>query len=329
MNLIKPLGNLYFHNKNNYIIDKNLCLGEYFNKLNDEFILYNIIIYLDVIKDINKSLCLVNKLFYIYCNYEPLYKYLLELHNNNKLSIFHINMKYTYILNHLIKINNKNFLNKLTNINNNNLTLNNNIKNLYYSDILYKTIYYANIKIKKFWLKENNKIDIISNIKNFTVNDFINNYEKKNKPLIIKNLLNDYNINNLDELLELKNDEYYRVGHFDMKFKEFMKYLNESPYEELPLYLFDSKALKKRKNFKNRLKIDLKYFNRDLFGLLNEDKRPDFQWIIIGGTNSCSKFHLDPNCTHAWNLTVKGKKKWILLPPDQVPPGKLYLYILF
>ena len=66
----------------------------------------------------------------------------------------------------------------------------------------------------------------------------------------------------------------------------------------------------------------------DLFRLLDEknndkkkQRRPDYQWIIIGPKLSGSIFHIDPNSTNAWNITLKGSKLWILYPPNIVPPG--------
>ncbi len=34
-----------------------------------------------------------------------------------------------------------------------------------------------------------------------------------------------------------------------------------------------------------------------------------------------SSFHKDPNATSAWNGLISGRKKWIMFPPDVVPPG--------
>lgn len=43
--------------------------------------------------------------------------------------------------------------------------------------------------------------------------------------------------------------------------------------------------------------------------------------MIIGPERSGSSFHKDPNSTSAWNAVIKGKKKWILFPPNVTPPG--------
>jgi hypothetical protein len=32
-------------------------------------------------------------------------------------------------------------------------------------------------------------------------------------------------------------------------------------------------------------------------------------------------FHIDPNLTHAWNVSIVGRKKWIFYPPHICPPG--------
>lgn len=59
----------------------------------------------------------------------------------------------------------------------------------------------------------------------------------------------------------------------------------------------------------------------DLLSLLGEDRRPDHRWLIAGPARSGSSFHVDPNCTSAWNATISGRKKWIMFPPGETPPG--------
>jgi hypothetical protein len=58
-----------------------------------------------------------------------------------------------------------------------------------------------------------------------------------------------------------------------------------------------------------------------LFAALPEAYRPDHRWLIIGGTRSGSSWHVDPNATSAWNACIRGRKKWILTPPQTPPPG--------
>ena len=43
--------------------------------------------------------------------------------------------------------------------------------------------------------------------------------------------------------------------------------------------------------------------------------------MYLGPSRSGSIFHIDPNQTNAWNVCVKGRKKWIFYPPNQNPPG--------
>ncbi|CAN0323548.1 unnamed protein product, partial [Hapterophycus canaliculatus] len=59
----------------------------------------------------------------------------------------------------------------------------------------------------------------------------------------------------------------------------------------------------------------------DLFSVLGKDRRPDHRWLIAGPARSGSSFHVDPNCTSAWNATISGRKKWIMFPPGETPPG--------
>ena len=67
-----------------------------------------------------------------------------------------------------------------------------------------------------------------------------------------------------------------------------------------------------------------KYFDEDLFSVLGDAGRPDHRWLIMGPPRSGSTFHKDPNATSAWNAVVTGSKKWILYPPNVLPPGAAF-----
>ena len=52
--------------------------------------------------------------------------------------------------------------------------------------------------------------------------------------------------------------------------------------------------------------------------------RPLLRLILTSETKkhrSGSAFHIDPNCTHAWNAPIIGRKRWIFYPPGVDPPG--------
>jgi hypothetical protein len=90
------------------------------------------------------------------------------------------------------------------------------------------------------------------------------------------------------------------------------------------------------------------YYPEDFFSLMGSE-RPFYRWIVIGGPRSgivtharthiprllaCaladargltvftgSPFHLDPFKTSAWNALLVGRKRWVLYPPNQLPPS--------
>jgi len=43
--------------------------------------------------------------------------------------------------------------------------------------------------------------------------------------------------------------------------------------------------------------------------------------VLLPIFRSGSCFHIDPNCTHAWNAPIIGRKRWIFYPPGVTPPG--------
>ncbi|KAJ0682499.1 putative transcription factor & chromatin remodeling &Metalloenzymes JmjC family [Helianthus annuus] len=74
---------------------------------------------------------------------------------------------------------------------------------------------------------------------------------------------------------------------------------SDQAQEERPLYLFDPKFANKVPQLGQDYDYEVPvYFNEDLFSVLG-DERPDYRWIIIDQQG----------------------QKWVLFPPDVVPPG--------
>lgn len=185
-----------------------------------------------------------------------------------------------------------------------------------------------------------------------SVADFVRDYELKNVPVVITNAVKDWNAFGKwtkEFLVEAYGDSKLRATSAtatrsaEFTFKEYFKYAEDVAKEdEVPLYLFErSYALKAPQIEKDYCvpvyfstsSFDHNYSNsqstntttrehhHDLFRLLGEKARPDYRWLIAGPARSGSIFHVDPNQTNAWNVCIKGKKKWIFYPPHVSPPG--------
>ncbi|KAI8620396.1 hypothetical protein BC830DRAFT_1052101, partial [Chytriomyces sp. MP71] len=157
--------------------------------------------------------------------------------------------------------------------------------------------------------------------------DFVREYDEPGKPVILTDIVTQwpaYHKWSMGHLESTLGDTVFRAEAIDCTFKTYAEYArvnraHEDAFEEAPLYLFD-KFFSKRTQLAGDYTVP-EYFSQDLFRLLGEDARPDYRWIIIGPARSGSTFHLDPNSTSAWNAVITGSKKWILFPPDCVPPG--------
>lgn len=112
----------------------------------------------------------------------------------------------------------------------------------------------------------------------------------------------------------------FHCAGFSMTLAAYLRYCSHSS-EDNPLYLFDKEFAVKVPALGTYCVPEVFGKGRDLFEVLGEGARPDYRWLIIGGKKSGSVFHQDPNGTAAWNCCLQGRKKWILVPPDMVPPG--------
>ncbi|XP_051152452.1 arginine-specific demethylase JMJ22 [Andrographis paniculata] len=292
---VQPLGNLYFTPSS--VNSRDVGLGN-LKTLTDELIL-------DVLGLLSgaelRILSTVSKSFYVFCSHEPLWRNLvLDMHKNG--FIFNSSWKNTYI----------------TAYNNPFTAVNSGIRvRDFYSDYLFQSWLCANLEMKPEWLDRDN----IVRKRGISVDEFVLNFEEPNKPVLLEGCLDNWPaMRNWDRdyLIRVCGEARFSAGPVEMKLEDYFRY-SDQVREERPLYLFDPKFIDKVPQLGEDYEVP-SYFDEDLFGVLGKD-RPDYRWIIIGPAGSGSSFHIDPNSTSAWNAVIRGSKKWILFPPDVVPPG--------
>ncbi|KAK9289396.1 hypothetical protein L1049_007551 [Liquidambar formosana] len=295
---VQPLGNLYLtpssHNS------RNTGLGN-LQTLTDELVLEILGLlggtHLGVLATVSKS-------FYVFCDHEPLWKNLV-LENLIDGFLYNGSWKYTYIA-----ACNPSF--DVSSIRSSGLRVRD-----FYSDYLFQSWLCANLEMKPEWLERDN----IPRRKGISIEEFVLHFEEPNKPVLLEGCLDNWVALekwDRDFLVKLCGDVKFSVGPVEMKLDDYFKYSDQAR-EERPLYLFDPKFAEKVPQLGLDYEVPV-YFREDLFGVLGNE-RPDYRWIIIGPAGSGSSFHIDPNSTSAWNAVIKGSKKWVLFPPDVVPPG--------
>uniref|UniRef100_A0A803MWE3 JmjC domain-containing protein n=2 Tax=Chenopodium quinoa TaxID=63459 RepID=A0A803MWE3_CHEQI len=171
--------------------------------------------------------------------------------------------------------------------------------------------------MKHEWLQRDN----IPRRRGISVEEFIKDFEEPNKPVLLEGCLDSWVAKDKwdkDYLIKSCGDVKFSVGPVEMKLEDYFRY-SDLTREERPLYLFDPKFAEKVPTLGREYEVPI-YFREDLFSVLGKE-RPDYRWIIIGPAGSGSSFHIDPNSTSAWNAVIKGSKKWVLFPPEIVPPG--------
>ncbi|KAI8903141.1 hypothetical protein EDD86DRAFT_233286 [Gorgonomyces haynaldii] len=185
-----------------------------------------------------------------------------------------------------------------------------------YSDLLFTSWRCTHVPLEDLcsW---NDTIDKRSQL---SMQDFMNDYCLKNKPVIITDIVKKWNAYkhwDLEYFLHTYPDKMFHAEAFNVTFKSYYAYMLQQ-HEESPLYLFD-KTFARDSVLQNDYQVP-EYFAADLFKHLG-DERPDYRWLIVGPKRSGSTFHVDPNATSAWNAIIRGRKKWVMYPPESVPPG--------
>lgn len=295
---VQPLGNLYLNPGS--VNSRNTGLGN-LQTLTDELVLEILAFlagaHLGVLATVSKS-------FNIFANHEPLWRNLV-LENLNDRLLYNGYWKSTYIAAHYPSFD-------VSNISVSGLRVRD-----FYSDYLFQSWLCANLEMKPEWLERDN----IIRRRGISVEQFISDFEEPNKPVLLEGCMDDWVASekwDRDYLVQLCGDAQFAAGPVDMKLEDYFRYADQVK-EERPLYLFDPKFGEKVARLGSEYEVPV-YFREDLFGVLGNE-RPDYRWIIIGPAGSGSSFHIDPNSTSAWNAVIKGSKKWVLFPPDVVPPG--------
>lgn len=295
---VQPLGNLYLSPGS--VNSRNAGLGN-LQALGDELVL-DILgllggIHLGVLATVSKS-------FYVFSNHEPLWRNLV-LENLNGGFLYNGSWKSTYIAAFCRSFD-------VSDLGVSSLRVRD-----FYSDYLFQSWLCANLEMKPEWLERDN----VRRMKGISVEEFVLNFEEPNKPVLLEGCLDNWVACekwDRNYLVQLCGDVRFAVGPVEMKLEEYFRYSDQAR-EERPLYLFDPKFAEKIPKLGLEYEVPV-YFREDLFSVLGNE-RPDYRWIIMGPAGSGSSFHIDPNSTSAWNAVIQGSKKWVLFPPDVVPPG--------
>ncbi|XP_028784919.1 F-box protein At5g06550 [Neltuma alba] len=297
---VQPLGNLYLNPGS--INCRDTGLGN-LHALTDELVLE--ILGLLSGNDLG-VLATVSKSFYVFTSHEPLWRNLV-LENLSGGFRYNGSWKSTYIGAYYPSFDASNSA----------------IQNFkvrdFYSDYLFQSWLCANLEMKPEWLVRDN----IVRKRGISVEEFVKNFEEPNRPVLLEGCLDNWDALkkwDRDYLVQLCGDVKFSVGPVEMRLEDYFEY-SDHVREERPLYLFDPKFAEKVPNLDSQFDVPA-YFQEDLFSVLGRE-RPDYRWIIVGPAGSGSSFHVDPNSTSAWNAVIKGSKKWILFPPDVIPPGVL------
>ncbi|PRP78260.1 hypothetical protein PROFUN_13870 [Planoprotostelium fungivorum] len=296
-NGVRPLGNIWLSdNLYNY---RDESLGD-FAPLIDQIILAM----LETLEDPRDlvSLSLTSKGFYIFAQTDSLWKPMtLEAFEGD--FCYRGSWKKTFSC-ETLKRKNKNEQVILANIN---------LKD-FYSDVLYNQWYCSTVDLSPWATYEN-----IERRSNLSLEEFIEKYEKPNRPVIITDIVPTTQWTKENMLKNYGDTKFKTDQGVSMTLRDYFQY-SSSIQEVSPMYLFDNMFADKAPSLRGAYEVP-PYFKEDFFEMLPTKERPSYRWILVGPARSGSSFHKDPNFTSAWNGLFSGCKKWILYPPEHVPPG--------
>lgn len=191
-------------------------------------------------------------------------------------------------------------------------------------DFFYSELLYHSWRCLSANLLQWCKIDNVERRENLSLQDFINDYEIANKPVIITDVVTKWPAFaqrrwTKDNLIkDYGQTKFYINAGMEMNLKDFFQYC-QNVQEENPAYLFDPKFGENCPSLLQDYQVPI-YFQEDFFEVMHY-KRPNYRWFLAGPVRSGATFHKDPNHTSAWNACVVGHKKWVMYPPNITPPG--------
>eukprot|EP00050_Salpingoeca_kvevrii_P013581 m.29581 g.29581 ORF g.29581 m.29581 type:complete len:509 (-) comp5111_c0_seq2:77-1603(-) len=186
-----------------------------------------------------------------------------------------------------------------------------------FSDVLFQAWFYAAIGMRPEWTAVNN----IERRSNLSLAEFIEQYEKPNKPVVITDVVTSWPAFGKwspASLRERFGTVLFEAGPVHMSLDDYYEYAG-AVLEDRPLYVFDPRFAEKAPALGAEYTTP-EYFAEDFFSVLGS-RRPNYRWLILGPKHSGSTWHIDPNATSAWNAVLHGRKKWIMYPPGAIPPG--------
>jgi hypothetical protein len=323
---VLPLGNMYFASATDQSVMK-LGLGKVFRRMTEEALI-DLLSFLD-----GSALSVMTSLsraMYVYAHHSDLWRDLTLRKWENQPIKYDTSWKQTYM--------------------NMNTSLGSSVRHVpitvrgAYSALLHRawTCHCCDLKSACPGFFKFSDIDRL-NAASLSLKSFVEQYEQANKPVVISNAVQDW------EALRIWSDSYLSALEKEdgqqklfratsptapvaavFTLSDYFNYAKQST-EEAPLYLFERDFAKKIPILESQYAIpsyfspavenDSSMHKTDLFRVFGNDKRPDYRWMIVGPRRSGSIFHIDPNQTNAWNVSITGRKKWIFYPPGSAPPG--------
>lgn len=177
-----------------------------------------------------------------------------------------------------------------------------------YSDTFFRSWLCRSFALQPSWLSTHTVATVSHS--DLTTPKFIKDYEETNTPLLIKGASSNWPAlqkwKDTNYLLKVTDGKSFRATSgaaplpAQFTLSNYINYCDSST-EEAPLYLFDrtfcTKCPQLLEDFDEGMKESCPFWSRgneeaghDLFSVLGEERRPDYQWLIVGPKRYVSMF---------------------------------------